>query len=86
MGFRIARDECDYIAMHDVDLLPLNAQLQYSYPETGPYHIASPDLHPRYHYPTFVGGILLIKRLMLKCIFLSTYIGSGMVWLGWQDF
>ncbi|XP_017793390.1 PREDICTED: LOW QUALITY PROTEIN: beta-1,4-galactosyltransferase 7 [Habropoda laboriosa] len=22
----------------------------------------SPELHPRYHYPTFVGGILLIKR------------------------
>ncbi|XP_033611106.1 beta-1,4-galactosyltransferase 7 [Cryptotermes secundus] len=62
VGFRIARDECDYIAMHDVDLLPLNSQLRYSYPETGPFHIASPDLHPRYHYPTFVGGILLIKR------------------------
>ncbi|KZC08027.1 Beta-1,4-galactosyltransferase 7 [Dufourea novaeangliae] len=25
-------------------------------------HVSSPELHPRYHYPTFVGGILLIKR------------------------
>ncbi|XP_021929861.1 beta-1,4-galactosyltransferase 7 isoform X2 [Zootermopsis nevadensis] len=37
-------------------------QLRYNFPETGPFHIASPDLHPRYHYPTFVGGILLIRR------------------------
>jgi xylosylprotein 4-beta-galactosyltransferase len=56
------RDNYDYIAMHDVDLLPLNSQLKYEYPEKGPLHIASPDLHPKYHYPTFVGGILLVKR------------------------
>ncbi|KAJ9586477.1 hypothetical protein L9F63_019877, partial [Diploptera punctata] len=62
VGFQVARDECDYVAMHDVDLLPLNPQLLYTYPENQPLHIASPDLHPRYHYRTFVGGILLIKR------------------------
>lgn len=62
VGFKYAKIECDYLAMHDVDLLPLNSQLKYSYPRTGVYHISSPDLHPRYHYPTFVGGILLIKR------------------------
>ncbi|XP_043794665.1 beta-1,4-galactosyltransferase 7 isoform X2 [Apis laboriosa] len=28
----------------------------------GPFHVSSPELHPRYHYSTFVGGILLIKR------------------------
>lgn len=48
--------------MHDVDLLPMNDQLSYAYPSTGPHHISSPDLHPRYHYFTFIGGILLIKR------------------------
>lgn len=62
VGFKYARNECDYVAMHDVDLLPLNKQLKYFYPSVGVLHVSSPSLHPKYHYPTFVGGILLIKR------------------------
>ncbi|XP_054289776.1 beta-1,4-galactosyltransferase 7-like isoform X1 [Macrosteles quadrilineatus] len=63
IGFLVAVAEgCDYIAMHDVDLLPLNPSLSYNYPSVGLFHIASPELHPRYHYPTFVGGILLVKK------------------------
>lgn len=61
-GFHHVQKNYDYIAMHDVDLLPQNDQLLYSYPEKAPLHISSPQLHPRYHYPTFVGGILLINR------------------------
>ncbi|XP_049952006.1 beta-1,4-galactosyltransferase 7-like isoform X2 [Schistocerca serialis cubense] len=64
VGFREVCPQCDYIAMHDVDLLPLNPQLSYRYPEKGPFHVASPQLHPRYNYSTFAGGILLIKRHM----------------------
>jgi len=53
----------DYIAMHDVDLLPLNPLLNYSYPPADHVkHIAAPHLHPRYHYASFVGGILLITK------------------------
>ena len=55
-------EDCDYVAMHDVDLLPQSDQLDYSYPAEGPFHIAAPDLHPLYHYPTFIGGILLITK------------------------
>ncbi|KAK3921110.1 Beta-1,4-galactosyltransferase 7 [Frankliniella fusca] len=63
VGFLKSQAECDYIAMHDVDLLPINQELSYQYPKKrGPFHIASPELHPRYHYTTFVGGILLIRR------------------------
>ncbi|XP_035735105.1 beta-1,4-galactosyltransferase 7-like [Vespa mandarinia] len=62
VGFLETSKDFHYIAMHDVDLLPLNDELLYVYPSKGPYHISSPDLHPRYHYSTFVGGILLIKR------------------------
>ncbi|XP_063233017.1 beta-1,4-galactosyltransferase 7 isoform X2 [Bacillus rossius redtenbacheri] len=62
VGFRISQQDCDYMAMHDVDLLPLNPELSYAYPGSGPFHVASPELHPRYHYPTFVGGILLLTR------------------------
>ncbi|XP_062515389.1 beta-1,4-galactosyltransferase 7-like isoform X3 [Corticium candelabrum] len=61
VGFLLSRARgCDYVAMHDVDLLPLNPHLDYSYPEAGPFHVAAPELHPRYHYATFVGGILLL--------------------------
>ncbi|ELT90432.1 hypothetical protein CAPTEDRAFT_75285, partial [Capitella teleta] len=62
IGFLETKTECDYIAMHDVDLMPMNPALSYAYPADGPMHLAAPDLHPKYHYPTFVGGILLLKR------------------------
>lgn len=42
---RQAEREHDYIAMHDVDLLPLNPLLNYSYPAM-PFHVAAPWLHP----------------------------------------
>lgn len=69
VGFKFTKDECDYMAMHDVDLFPLNHQLKYDYPESGVFHVSSPALHPKYDYPTFVGGILLIKRYFYNIIF-----------------
>lgn len=60
-GFSLVRGEADYIAMHDVDLLPLDDGLSYRFPGHGsPFHVSSPELHPKYHYPTFVGGIFII--------------------------
>ncbi|XP_053769055.1 beta-1,4-galactosyltransferase 7 isoform X1 [Desmodus rotundus] len=62
VGFLESGNGTDYIAMHDVDLLPLNEELDYGFPEAGPFHVASPALHPLYHYETYVGGILLLSR------------------------
>lgn len=63
IGFILSKEQgCDYIAMHDVDLLPLNDQLSYAYPEKGPFHVSGPKIHPLYHYEKFVGGILLLTR------------------------
>ncbi|XP_069507645.1 beta-1,4-galactosyltransferase 7 isoform X2 [Ambystoma mexicanum] len=62
VGFLESGNDTDYIAMHDVDLLPLNSELDYSFPANGPFHVASPDLHPLYHYKTYVGGILLLTK------------------------
>lgn len=59
---RLHSPNCDYVALHDVDLLPMNSELPYKYPEDGPFHVAAPGLHPKYDYPTFLGGILLISR------------------------
>lgn len=62
VGFLVSMSECDYMAMHDVDLLPLNDQLDYSYPQNGLYHLSAPGIHPEYDYKTFVGGILIVNK------------------------
>lgn len=62
VGYLQTKHNYDYIAMHDVDLLPLNTNLSYAYPKQQPFHVAAPHLHPRYHYEKFVGGILLVNR------------------------
>lgn len=62
VGYVLTNETCDYLVMHDVDLLPLNDNLKYGYPANGPLHIASPELHPLYHYKKFVGGILMMTR------------------------
>ena len=62
IGYLYTKSMYDYIAMHDVDLLPLNDDLSYAYPKDQPFHVAAPNLHPRYNYSNFVGGILLVNR------------------------
>lgn len=62
VGYLLSDVNSDYIAMHDVDLMPLNHNLSYAYPGLGPYHVAAPGLHPLYSYKTFVGGILLVAK------------------------
>ncbi|XP_077588950.1 beta-1,4-galactosyltransferase 7 [Stigmatopora nigra] len=68
VGYLESDNDTDYIAMHDVDLLPLNDALDYNFPAEGPFHVASPDLHPIYHYKKYAGGILLLtKKDYQKC-------------------
>ena len=63
VGFLISENNgCDYIAIHDVDLLPMSDEIKYYYPQSGLMHLTAPGLHPKYNYPTFLGGILLITR------------------------
>ncbi|VDN08847.1 unnamed protein product [Dibothriocephalus latus] len=51
------------IALHDVDLLPLDLSLKYEYSGTLPYHVIPSWLHPIYHYyAKYLGGIMLISR------------------------
>ena len=52
----------DYLAMHDVDLIPTTHEIKYDFPSEGPVHLASPELHPKYHYPNYVGGILMLTH------------------------
>ncbi|XP_028315406.1 beta-1,4-galactosyltransferase 7 [Gouania willdenowi] len=62
VGYLESGNDTDYLAMHDVDLLPQNQELDYGFPHQGPFHVASPELHPLYHYKTYVGGILLLTK------------------------
>ncbi|KAF2366320.1 Galactosyltransferase C-terminal [Trinorchestia longiramus] len=62
VGFLEAGHSYDYVALHDVDLLPMTQELSYRYPSSGPMHLAAPHIHPRYHYPAFIGGVLLLTR------------------------
>lgn len=72
VGYIESGNDTDYIAMHDVDLLPLNEALDYGFPEEGPFHVASPELHPLYHYKTYVGGILLLTKQHYHMVTTST--------------
>ena len=60
--------KCDYLALHDVDLLPANKKLLYNFPEDGPLHLSPPGLHPKYDYPNFIGGIMLITTEHFKSV------------------
>jgi len=66
--FEARRLGCDYMCMHDVDLLPLNPMLDYGYPGEGPYHVASPEYHPRYNYTKFIGGILILTMAQYEIV------------------
>jgi xylosylprotein 4-beta-galactosyltransferase len=62
IGYKESSKSCDYIGLHDVDLLPVNPRLEYKYTEDTVYHVSAPGLHPNYDYETFLGGVLLMAR------------------------
>lgn len=49
-GFLYTRKSFDYFVIHDIDLLPLNKNLSYSFPQDGVFHLASSELHPKKKY------------------------------------
>uniref|UniRef100_A0AC34GVR3 Beta-1,4-N-acetylgalactosaminyltransferase n=1 Tax=Panagrolaimus sp. ES5 TaxID=591445 RepID=A0AC34GVR3_9BILA len=65
------RLRCNYLVMHDVDLLPQNPALDYTYPGIGIVrHIAAGKYHPkkRYDYAKFIGGILILTMEDYKLV------------------
>ena len=57
-------DGCDYIAWHDVDMLPHNMTCDYSYPEDYPIHIATKLSKYNYGlgYDQYFGGVVLFNK------------------------
>lgn len=80
VGYLLAKDSSDYIAIHDVDLIPLNQNLSYSFPEDGPYHLSSPEYHPQYNYNKYFGGVLLIRNSHYELVngMSNRYFGWGL--------
>jgi len=57
-------DGCDYVAFHDVDMLPENDSCDYSYPEKYPTHIATAVSKYKYklNYEQYFGGVVLFNK------------------------
>jgi hypothetical protein len=57
-------DGCDYIAWHDIDMLPLDGECDYSYPEKTPIHIATRLSKYDYKlgYEQYFGGVVLFTK------------------------
>ena len=62
-------DGCDYIAWHDVDMLP-NSGCDYSYPEETPIHIATKLSKYDYgmNYSQYFGGVVLFTKEQVEKI------------------
>ena len=58
------KDGCDYVAWHDVDMLPHDDNCDYSYPETTPIHIATKLSKYSYSmgYEQYFGGVVLFNK------------------------
>jgi hypothetical protein len=57
------KDGCDYIAWHDVDMVP-HEECDYSYPESNPVHIATKLSKYNYGlgYDQYFGGVVLLTK------------------------
>jgi len=57
-------DGCDYIAWHDVDMIPFSEDCDYSYPAENPVHIATKLSKYDYklNYEQYFGGVILFTK------------------------
>src|SRR5687768_16186254 len=61
VGFKVFGKDFDYVALHDIDMLPTKAD--YSYPEI-PTHLATKVQQFRYKMPApdYFGGVVLFNK------------------------
>ena len=76
--FNTVKDDFDYFCFHDVNLLPLTDDCDYSYPEK-PTHLASFVDDEYIPYEEFIGGVFLINKEHFEQIngFSDEYWGWG---------
>lgn len=63
-AYHAFEDGCDYIAWHDVDMVPTDDSCDYSYPEEHPVHIATKLSKYEYKlgYEQYFGGVILFTK------------------------
>ena len=55
--------EYTYFAFHDIDMLPMNDECDYSYPDSPTHLSVNIEVHEnKLPYPQFFGGVVLISR------------------------
>ena len=60
---------CSMIALHDVDLLPIDDTLKYEHFGRHPYHLIPFWMHPVYYtYSKYIGGAIIISRESYRLI------------------
>lgn len=60
---------CSMVALHDVDLLPVDDDLRYEHFGRYPYHLIPHWMHPLYYtYSRYIGGAIIISRESYKLI------------------
>ncbi|KAL5967901.1 Beta-14-galactosyltransferase 7 [Taenia solium] len=60
---------CSMVALHDVDLLPIDDDLRYEHFGRYPYHLIPYWMHPLYYaYSRYIGGAIIISRESYKLI------------------
>jgi hypothetical protein len=81
VGFHLARTTSEWIAFHDVDMLPLDDSCDYSRPESGMRHLAGAAeqfgfMNP---YRNYIGGVLLSTIPAFQSLngFSNSYWGWG---------
>lgn len=66
-AIKAIEDGCDYVAFHDVDMLPHDDTCDYSYPDEKPTHIATKLSKYSYSmsYEQYFGGVVLFNKEQL---------------------
>lgn len=79
IGFSFAKDSCQYVCFHDIDMLPVKAD--YSYPES-PTHLATHVAQFNYEMPysSYFGGVTLfnLHDFVLINGYYNGYFGWGL--------
>lgn len=71
VGYLYVRNECDYVILHDVDMLPVKNELSYEYPgNDSVYHVIPNYLHPnpKLLYVDYLGAILAVPNQVYEMV------------------
>ena len=66
VGYLLSKHSCDYMVIHDVDLLPFDDQLNYCYPDDQVVQVAAPGVH--LISSSYTGGILLVNNKNFRAV------------------